>query len=946
MQNYKRTLLSLSVAGVLSGTVLTYVHATDITTNQKGTTVSGISDNVINVNYRQTADDDGGVNEAALTVDVTDSTSTSVALEADININAEIDGTVNDDGTDLDANKAKGLFITDSSDDTGTADTLKGSINVNANIKGGSHGLQVGVDIEGDVTIVEGAEVSGDKAVVIGNVTGNINNVGVVTSAAAAVDGAAFTLGGTVNNGVTDNSEPVTNSGTIKNTNETDGIALKIESGAVLSGPIRNAGTISGKTAINAEETFGLNNTGVIEGDITVASSKTATISNSGVITGDFDGGGTIDITNESGGEITSETMNVNNLTNDVSSTINTKTLTAAGTVANNNYLNVTETFSATTGIVENAGTMKVGDIDADAGFTNETSGIVDVTGLFDVSGAKLANEGTVTAGTLTATGGFDNGTDGNKSAVMKVNGVLTIDADSTNEGSLYSTGFTTGNNAFTNTGLADLGQVTGSSSGTITNSGTLTLKEGSSLGVFNQSGGTLKLESTSGGTILATTTANFTNSSKLLVVVGADAMKQGSGSSISGSDVTLISGTINGEDNVSVESDNAFVILSAASGSGIVRKITILDADDIVKDIGYGASTQSLAKQLQGLGTDTDQPLSKVTSAYGTLSDNAGSTDELTKYLDNIRPDDSGSSAHTASEAVTGAQNSISDRGVYTRSGINTGGMIAAGSMWMQAVLSKSKQDSREGSLAYNGDMVGYTIGTDGEWGNNTTGVAFTYGSSDVDFERDQKDKVKSYIGSVYNTWQSKNWYLDGSLSFGLSKHEGRRMQQAAALSSEYDSMQFGGMGTLGTYIPVQRMVIEPMVGVRANHVKVGGYTAKNGDGSLTEVVGKSTYEKIEGGLGAAFSTVANYGKTSFQPRIAFMYYRDFIGDKIDHQVNFAGEDYTLQGVAAEKNTYELKAGLNIWNESNMELTLGYTRVMQKDFSSDNFNFKFKYNY
>ena len=603
-------------------------------------------------------------------------------------------------------------------------------------------------------------------------------------------------------------------------------------------------------------------------------------------------------------------------------------------------------------GNVTNAGTIHSTDEDAGVAvaiagvgasskfINSSTGGISGVTAFTSSGTVTLENSGGITghiSGGAAIT--LDNKAGGDISG-----GNIDLNGGSATNAGVITTGQFNADNVTNDAGgVLSAGVLT--STGDVTNNGSFAVVEGSTA-INLQNNSSLSINFTQdvedGGnsaTGLAVTTAAFDGDATVTVSLSGDALKTSGTKSY-----TILSGAVSNDDVGVIVSES--VLLKAGTIDKTATEFTVsvdvLTAGDVVKDYGFGSNIQTLANQLQA----GDVAAASVEAAYGKFTDNAANAEQLTSYINNVRPDDSGSSAHTASDAVSGAQNTISDRGVYTRSGVNTGGMIASGSFWMQALVSKSKQKSREGSLAYNGDMVGYTIGIDGDWDSNTTGFAFTYGSSDVDFDRDQKDKVKSYIGSVYNIWQKNNWYLDSSLSFGKSRHEGGRMKDAAALSSKYDSIQFGGQAMVGTYMPYQKVVIEPMLGLRMNHVTVDGYTAKNSDASLTETVSETKYKKIEGGLGAAFSTVSTIGNTTYQPRIAFMYYRDFVGEKIDQQVNFAGQDYTIQGASAEKNTYELKVGLNMWNESNMEINLGYTRVMQKDFSSDNFKFKFKYNF
>ena len=893
MPSYQRTVLSLAVASILSGIAVKPIYADNV---EVGTGVDQI--------VARDPEDPGDPDDATIIVSDNDDAivitgaqfassgtgSSALKINTDdgnsetgsLKANVEVNASINGTLNAVEGQASTARGLVIAGDNE--TNNLQGNITINADITGENEAFISFVDIEGD-----------------GNNQTNINGDVYITNNATirAVDESGSDVAVSVT--LKDVAGQIINDGTVT-TDDLDGIAFKV---GEVGGAFSNVGEISSSVADGATSTA-----------LQITDTITGGFKNSGLIRGvtAIDAtGGTTEFTNESSGTVSG--------------------IIAGGSAINLVNSGTITSSSITAGTLENkAGTVSVTGNATFSSITNKSGASITVDG--DLSSGILTNDGSlIVKGTTTASGNFTNG------------------------GYLELFSLSLGANTFTNNKTASVGVISGTgNTSVVTNDGTLNLTEGSEVAAYDGSGGTLQLKVTSDTAatpVLNTTGTTTLDKDSIIKVTAVDNILNGVGVI---DNKVLIEATAmpyttleNGDtDGVSVVQDSILLKISDVKfdSNKLMADLEVLKAGDLAKELGMSDSSQSLANLLQSTDPGDQGKVAAITEAYGGLSANSATTGALKQFLDNVRPDDSGSSAHTASDAVTGAQNTISDRSVYTRSGVNTGGMIASGSMWMQALVSKSTQKSREGSLSYNGKLTGYTIGADTDWGKNTSGLAFTYSSSDVDFDRDQKDKVKSYIGSVYNIWQNDNWYLDGSLSFGKSRHEGSRMKDAAALSSKYDSMQFGGMGTLGTYIPFQNMVFEPMVGLRMNHVKVDGYTAKNSDGSLKETVGKTTYKKAEGGLGAAISTVAEYGDTRYQPRIAFMYYRDFVGDKIDQQVNFAGQDYTVQGASAEKNTYELKVGLNAWNDSNMEINLGYTRVMQKSFSSDNFKFKFKYNF
>ena len=295
-----------------------------------------------------------------------------------------------------------------------------------------------------------------------------------------------------------------------------------------------------------------------------------------------------------------------------------------------------------------------------------------------------------------------------------------------------------------------------------------------------------------------------------------------------------------------------------------------------------------------------------------------------------------------TVAQSVMG---NIASRSSAVRTGANYGDMQASNGFWVQGLYGKSDQKAREGALAYKGDLSGMTFGLDREFGDNTTGMAFSYGKSDVDFSRDQKDEVKSYVASVYNIWESGNMYVDTSLSFGSSKHESKRFTGAAAATAKYGSTQLGGQAMVGYYMNMGEVMIEPMAGARLTMVNVDSNRYYlDSDGSEVQSADDVSYRQMELGFGAAVSKAFEVGNGTLTPRFGAMYYHDFVGDQLDTQVNFAGDNYAIKGASAIKNSWELNLGVSYAMGENLDLSAGYTRVMKNDFSSDNFNAKLKY--
>lgn len=406
--------------------------------------------------------------------------------------------------------------------------------------------------------------------------------------------------------------------------------------------------------------------------------------------------------------------------------------------------------------------------------------------------------------------------------------------------------------------------------------------------------------------------------------------------------DFSSISGTLTPD---MVSAGSIFIDVSdvKVTGAQVTADLNVSTAAEVASEVGIDASSTNLAEDFFEDNLPGEQV---ITDVYGSIFDASGNADELEDYLDDIRPDDSGSAALTASQATTAAMGNILDRGANLR-GVNFGDMLSSSGIWLQALYSRAKQEETRDNLGYKSTLKGFTLSFDRKKENQTFGIALSHGKSDVEFiDRDQDDQVKTYLSSFYHFWRHGSGYLDSSLSLGRSVHKGSRMKSSANLASQYDSNQYGAQVLAGWYLPKKGWMVEPMASLRWNHVKVEGYAASNSDGSLTETVSGVSYNRIEAGAGGAISKRWETHSATVTPRASLMIYHDFTGDDMDYQVNFAGNDYTVKGTGSEKTSAEARLAMEVVRGEHTTFIFGYTRVMKSGFTSNNFDARFRYQF
>ncbi len=495
-----------------------------------------------------------------------------------------------------------------------------------------------------------------------------------------------------------------------------------------------------------------------------------------------------------------------------------------------------------------------------------------------------------------------------------------------------------------------------------ITNSGLFIAYNGTNLGngYLNTENGTLMIsfEDSSSASGLTTTGNVFVNDASVIKVSASPAILKAGIQSVQ--NVALVTGNMEfiaeGQSSATpiddlnaptqgsfkVEGGNILVKVSNVqiTSTGVTADIAANDIKAITSTLGYADYIQSIADSLQK-GTISASELSRLTTSYGDLVTNADSNEALIQYLNRVRPDDTNSAAEAGAEMAHAVAGNISARSATVRTGLNYGSMMAADGFWFQAIKSESKRKKDGVSLGFNGTLSGGSIGYDRLFDNMTAGLAFSFGNSSTSFvERNQQEDVKSYIGSLYSTWQWNNLYIDSSFSFGLSTHTSTL--DAGSAKAEYQSTQLGAVTNIGYYFNLGRAVLEPIVSGRYTHINLDAYQYSADNRSDAD-----NLTRFELGAGLALSTSFKAKDSGvFTPRANIHYYRDTVNETLEKDVIFGGNRYTLKGPSPERNSWEAGLGVDFTSDSNVSVSGSYTHVKKNKFSSDSYNVKIRYEF
>ncbi|MCP5404622.1 MAG: autotransporter domain-containing protein [Pseudomonadaceae bacterium] len=464
--------------------------------------------------------------------------------------------------------------------------------------------------------------------------------------------------------------------------------------------------------------------------------------------------------------------------------------------------------------------------------------------------------------------------------------------------------------------------------------SGTLNVAAGrvvSASGISFAGGGTLGVhvaDSSTAGRIDVDAGAggSFTGGS-LTIHLASDA-----GFIASGTEYRIVSNT-NGAaavtPSLTTSTQGLYTFQVGAGGNAGDISLTILRADTNTAATNTG--NVAIANIMDSISQTTNTQLLAVQNVITQQTTTAG----VNNVLDSLRPVDGTAAAMAGADVSVATGGQISTRLASLRNGtsMNTGDGMFSNHFWMQGYGKVSEQDDKDGVKGYDANTLGGSFGidTDTMVDGMTTGLAFSYGNTNIDSKAvaNSETDANSYLitgygSKVYDT----GVYLNGQVSVGYNQYESTRtVTGVGTANGDFDGMQYGLKGEVGRDYVYDMWTFTPMVGAQYTHVDIDGYT-ETGAGGANLVVGDISLDALDLSVGAeaALNLPMENGGT-VRPYASAKYIYRAGDDTVDTNARFVGGGaaFTTRGVKADRSSLNLGTGLTVASAGGMDVTLNY---------------------
>jgi autotransporter-associated beta strand protein len=329
-----------------------------------------------------------------------------------------------------------------------------------------------------------------------------------------------------------------------------------------------------------------------------------------------------------------------------------------------------------------------------------------------------------------------------------------------------------------------------------------------------------------------------------------------------------------------------------------------------------------------------------------------------------------------TVSNRLGGARN-----GGASGSGVSSGDMLNGVGVWMQALGSHIKQETRKGIEGYMANLFGTTVGADKVLDDHfRAGLAGSFGFARVKSKTagSPSDDINSYQATLYGSYDSldlckarqggkksyeavrsqveDSWYVDGMAAFTQNNYDSRREIWVTPTSgriakAEHYGQQYSTNFETGykfVFEKTKALEVTPFVSLGYNYLYMNKYKEKGAD-SLNLTVDGEGFHQLEQGLGTklAYPMVAKKVGT-FIPSAKAAWLYDYIGDRFETTSSFAGggTSFTTQGAKPAKSGMLFGAELAFLNKGNVTLTGNWDIELKDQFMSNTYYGTVRYDF
>ncbi|AMO58748.1 hypothetical protein GZ77_17330 [Endozoicomonas montiporae] len=421
-----------------------------------------------------------------------------------------------------------------------------------------------------------------------------------------------------------------------------------------------------------------------------------------------------------------------------------------------------------------------------------------------------------------------------------------------------------------------------------------------------------------------------------------------------SGALLTLVDpGSIDGglAGRVTVDSGSFLIEATEVVSSAGTLQVQIKSRDAAsVKQSVMKSGAGSRASEVLGNAVDVINAASYADATKGNkLFAKLNSTNyDVKKLSEQVQPRVAGEVQKSAQGVANTAHNIVFNRIHGLRRGISYGDQFVDGSVWGQMLYNSGKQSKVDNEHGFDSQTWGITLGADAEIDPAVRmGLAVSLVRSTVDGKDGSTNKNYGYLGTWYNSWNARGYFVDTMLSMGNTLNDMTKTVDGYRIKADFEVDQWGVRVIGGNNWRIGNWTISPQTEFNYGLIRVQDYDEK-GDSGFEQKIQSKDYNTWELGGGMKFNGEYWFRRGVIKPELTFMGYYDFGTDGVTVKSTYlaGGNSFIVTGPDRDKIRLHMGLGLGLQLNNSWTFQTGYNYNWKKNFHSHSFTAKARYEF
>jgi uncharacterized protein YhjY with autotransporter beta-barrel domain len=245
---------------------------------------------------------------------------------------------------------------------------------------------------------------------------------------------------------------------------------------------------------------------------------------------------------------------------------------------------------------------------------------------------------------------------------------------------------------------------------------------------------------------------------------------------------------------------------------------------------------------------------------------------------------------------------------------------------------------DDTSDSVGGDIETSGITLGADAQIRKNLLlGVAFDYVNSDITFANGGFADVTGGKASVFATWFSGDFHVDGAIGGGFNSYDTTRTGLGGNAIGSTDGTEIEGLLGGGYDKQIGRFTLSPGASLYYSSISINGFTE---DGSLAPLdIGAQNGSSLQARLGANLAYNAKFRRILLKPQVGIYLQHEFLDAQ--HSVDARLADgtssrFTVDDTEVGRDSLPLSIGLSVQFTSRIGMSLAYEQILLRNNSEE----------